>query len=159
MANNNNGLMQPKDTASSTPITDKLKSMLSPASGTPLSLEEKLNNLSQSELNSVTSQAKLAHLSSKMTAKVHGAPPQSYSELLSSMYPKSDSKLQSIVAEVLQASDPITDKDIVRRYREKPSYDREAMAQMYVDQLKPTDEDVKKFTADAGLYDQTLYGK
>ena len=46
MANNNNGLMQPKDTASTTPITDKLKSMLSPASKTPLSLEDKLSNLS-----------------------------------------------------------------------------------------------------------------
>ena len=92
MANNNNeGLMQPKDIASNTPITEKFKSILSPTSGTPLSLEEKLNNLSQSELNTVTSQAKLAHLSSKMTAKVHGAPPQSYIELLSSIYPKSDS--------------------------------------------------------------------
>jgi len=159
MANNNNGLMQPKDTASTTPITDKLKNMLSPASKTPLSLEEKLSNLSQSELNTVTSQAKLAHLSSKMTAKVHGAPPQSYSELLSSMYPKGDSNLQSIVAEVLQTSDPIAEEDIVRRYKEKPSYDREAIAQIYVDQLKPTDDDVKKFIADAGLIDQTLYGK
>ena len=160
MANNNNeGLMQPKGTASNTPITDKFKSILSPTSGTPLSLEEKLNNLSQSELNTVTSQAKIAHLSSKMTAKVHGAPPQTYDELLSSMYPKGDSKLQSIVAEVLQASDPIAEEDIVRRYKEKPSFDREAMAQIYVDQLKPTDDDVKKFTADAGLIDQTLYGK
>ena len=66
--------------------------------------------------------------------------------------------MQSIVAEVLQASDPIADEDIVRRYKEKPSYDK-AMAQIYVDQLKPTDEDVKKFTEDAGLNDQTLYGK
>ena len=33
------------------------------------------------------------------------------------------------------------------------------MAQIYVDQLKPTDDDVKKFTEDAGLNDQTLYGK
>lgn len=33
------------------------------------------------------------------------------------------------------------------------------MAQMYVDQLKPTDDDVKKFTADAELNDQTLYDK
>jgi hypothetical protein len=159
MANNNNGLMQPKDTDSTTPITDKLKNMLSPTSKTPLSLEEKLSNLSQSELNTVTSQAKIAHLSSKMTAKVHGAPPQTYGELLSSMYPKGDRNLQSIVAEVLQASDPIAEEDIVRRYKEKPSYDREAIAQMYVDQLKPTDEDVKKFTQDAGLNDQTLYGK
>ena len=106
----------------------------------------------------MTSQAKIAHLSSKMTAKVHGAPPQTYDELLSSMYPKGNSNLQSIVAEVLQASDPIADEDIVRRYKEKPSYDK-AMAQIYVDQLKPTDEDVKKFTEDAGLNDQTLYGK
>ena len=119
MANNNNeGLIQPKGTASNTPITDKFKSILSPTSGKPLSLEEKLNNLSQSELNSVTSQAKLAHLSSKMTAKVHGAPPQSYSELLSSMYPKGNSNLQSIVADVLQANDPIADEDIVRRYKD-----------------------------------------
>ena len=41
-----------------------------------------------------------------------GAPPQSYCKLLSSMYPKGDSNLQSIVAEVLQASDPIADEDI-----------------------------------------------
>ena len=75
------------------------------------------------------------------------------------MYPKGDRNLQSIVAEVLQASDPIAEEDIVRRYKVKPSYDREAIAQMYVDQLKPTDEDVKKFTEDAGLNDQTLYGK
>ena len=119
MANNNNeGLIQPKGTASNTPITDKFKSILSPTSGKPLSLEEKLNNLSQSELNSVTSQAKQAHLSSTMTAKVHGAPPQSYSELLSSMYPKGNSNLQSIVADVLQANDPIADEDIVRRYKD-----------------------------------------
>ena len=99
MANNNNGLMQPKDTTSITPITDKLKSMLSPASKTPLSLEDKLSNLSQSELNTVTSQAKIAHLSSKLTAKFHGAPPQTYGELLSSMYPKGDRNLQSIVTD------------------------------------------------------------
>ena len=33
------------------------------------------------------------------------------------------------------------------------------MAQIYVDQLKPTDNDVKKFTEDEELNDQTLYGK
>ena len=152
MANNNNeGLMQPKGTASNTPITDKFKSILSPTSGTSLSLEEKLNNLSQSELNTVTSQAKLAHLSSKMTAKVHGAPPQSYSELLSNIYPKGNRHLLSLVAEVLQETDPILEESIVPRYKKKPKFEREAAAQFYVDSLKPKQSDVKQFIADAGL--------
>ena len=33
------------------------------------------------------------------------------------------------------------------------------MAQKYVDQLMPTDGDVNKFTADAGLNDQAFYSK
>ena len=128
-----------------TPILDQFRKALTPSSDKEPTLEEKLSALSQSDLNSVMSQSKIAHMSA------HGAPPQTYGELLQSMYPKSNNDLLSLVAEVLQETDPILEESIVPRYKKKPKYSREAAAQFYVDTLKPKQADVNQFIADAGL--------
>ena len=90
-------------------------------------------------------------MSARMQRKVHGAPPETYGELLQSMYPKSNNDLLPLVAEVLQETDPILEESIVPRYKKKPKFEREAAAQFYVDSLKPKQSDVKQFIADAGL--------
>ena len=134
-----------------TPILDQFRKALTPSTDKEPTLEEKLSALSQSDLNSVMSQSKIAHMSARMQRKVHGAPPQTYGELLQSMYPKSNNDLLSLVAEVLQETDPILEESIVPRYKKKPKYSREAVAQFYVDTLKPKQSDVNQFMADAGL--------
>ena len=96
-------------------------------------------------------QSRIAHMSARMQRKVHGAPPETYGELLQSMYPKSNNDLLSLVAEVLQETDPILEESIVPRYKKKPKYSREAAAQFYVDTIKPKQSDVDQFIADAGL--------
>ena len=65
--------------------------------------------------------------------------------------PKSNNDLLSLVAEVLQETDPILEESIVPRYKKKPKFEREAAAQFYVDSLKPKQSDVNQFIADAGL--------
>ena len=67
------------------------------------------------------------------------------------MYPKSNNDLLSLVAEVLQETNPILEESIVQRYKKKPKFEREAAAQFYVDSLKPKQSDVNQFIADAGL--------
>ena len=64
---------------------------------------------------------------------------------------KSNNDLLSLVAEVLQETDPILEESIVPRYKKKPKFEREAAAQLYVDSLKPKQSDVNQFIADAGL--------
>ena len=61
-----------------TPILDQFRKALTPSSDKEPTLEEKLSALSQSDLNSVMSQSKIAHMSALMQRKVHGAPPQTY---------------------------------------------------------------------------------
>ena len=134
-----------------TPILDQFRKALTPSSDKEPTLEEKLSALSQSDLNSVMSQSKIAHMSARMQRKVHGAPPQTYGELLQSLYPKSSNDLLSLVAEVLQETDPILEESIVPRYKKKPKYSSEAAAQLYVDSLKPKQSDVNQFISDAGL--------
>ena len=69
-----------------TPILDQFRKALTPSTGKEPTLEEKLSTLSQSDLNSVMSQSKIAHMSARMQRKVHGAPPQTYGELLQSIH-------------------------------------------------------------------------
>ena len=134
-----------------TPILDQFRKAFTASTGKEPTLEEKLSALSQSDLNSVMSQSKIAHMSARMQRKVHGAPPETYGELLQSMYPKSNNDLLSLVAEVLQETDPILEESIVPRYKKKPKYSSEAAAQFYVDSLRPKQADVNQFIADAGL--------
>ena len=134
-----------------TPILDQFRKALTPSSDKEPTLEEKLSALSQSDLNSVMSQSRIAHMSARMQRKVHGAPPETYGELLQSLYPKSSNDLLSLVAEVLQETDPILEKSIVPRYKKKLKFEREAAAQFYVDTLKPKQADINQFIADAGL--------
>ena len=134
-----------------TPILDQFRKALTPSTGKEPTLEEKLSALSESDLKTVMAQSRIAHMSARMQRKVHGAPPETYGELLQSMYPKSSNDLLSLVAEVLQETDPILEESIVPRYKKKPKYSSEAAAQLYVDSLKPKQSDVNQFLADAGL--------
>ena len=134
-----------------TPILDQFRKALTPSSGKEPTLEEKLSALSEPDLKTVMAQSRIAHMSARMQRKVHGAPPETYGELLQSMYPKSNNDLLSLVAEVLQETDPILEESIVPRYKKKPKFEREAAAQFYVDSLKPKQSDVNQFIADAGL--------
>ena len=134
-----------------TPILYQFRNALTPSTGKEPTLEEKLSALSQSDLKTVMSQSRIAHMSARMQRKVHCAPPETYGELLQSMYPKSSNDLLSLVAEVLQQTYPILEESIVPRYKKKPKFDREAAAQFYVSSLKPKQSDVNQFIADAGL--------
>ena len=68
-----------------TPILDQFKKALTPSTGKEPTLEEKLSALSEPDLKTVMAQSRIAHMSARMQRKVHGAPPETYGELLQSI--------------------------------------------------------------------------
>ena len=80
-----------------TPILDQFRKALTPSTGKEPTLEEKLSALSEPDLKTVMTQSKIAHMSARMQRKVHGAPPETYGELLQSMYPKSNNDFACVL--------------------------------------------------------------
>ena len=95
------GLMRPEQRKNDM-LTD-LRSMFGPARSTPRTLEEKLQSLDPKELQfvlSTTYMVKLAHgFKSNNT--------QPYIELIRTMYPRLNSRLQRIIAAILDDADPL----------------------------------------------------
>ena len=95
------GLMRPEQRKNDM-LTD-LRSMFGPARSTPRTLEEKLQSLDPKELQfvlSTTYMVKLAHGFKRNNT-------QPYIELIRSMYPRLNSRLQRIIAAILDDADPL----------------------------------------------------
>ena len=97
------GLMKP--TPKESDLMKDIKRAFGPVSSTPVSLEQQLQRLNESELNLVLTTAQLVKLAHGFKA----GNTQSYSSLVTSMYPKIKPTLRSLIAELLQDADPIPD--------------------------------------------------
>ena len=97
------GIMQPPPKESD--LMKDIKRAFGPVSSTPVSLEQQLQRLNESELNLVLRTAQLVKLAHGFKA----GNTQSYSSLVTSMYPNMKPTLRSLIAELLQDADPIPD--------------------------------------------------
>ena len=97
------GLMKP--TPKQSDLMKDIKRAFGPVSSTPVSLEQQLQSLNESELNLVLTTAQLV----KMAHGFKAGNTQSYSSLVASMYPNMKPTLRSLIAKMLQDADPIPD--------------------------------------------------
>ena len=103
------GLMQPqpnRTTTTSSPLLEQFRAILSPTGGSPRTLEERLAALSDTELNSIMQTAKFVQMAMQMKLaaddKTMGWP-----ELVQSMYSGMGIDRRSLIAELLQETDPL----------------------------------------------------
>jgi len=97
------GLMKP--TPKQSDLMKDIRRTFGPVSSTPVSLEQQLQSLNESELNLVLTTAQMV----KMAHGFKRGNTQSYSSLVTSMYPNMKPTLRSLIAEMLQDADPIPD--------------------------------------------------
>ena len=100
------GLMNPAPKEDD--LLSSIRRAFGPASSTPLTLEQKLKGLTESELNLVLNTAQLV----KMVTGMRTGKAEPYLQIVNRMYPRLNSRIRSIIAEVLQDADPITDAEI-----------------------------------------------
>ena len=96
------GIMNPQSKESD--LMKDIKRAFGPVSSTPVSLEQQLQSLNESELNLVLTTAQMV----KMAHGFRAGTTQSYSSLVTSMYPNMKPKIRSLIAEMLQDADPIS---------------------------------------------------
>jgi len=103
------GLMQPqpnRTTTTSSPLLEQFRAILSPTGGSPRTLEERLAALSEAELHSIMQTAKFVQMAMQMKFaaddKTMGWP-----ELVQSMYRGMGIDRRSLIAELLQETDPL----------------------------------------------------
>ena len=105
----NTGIMQPqpnRTTTTSSPLLEQFRAVLSPTGGSPRTLEQKLAALSEAELNSIMQTAKFVQMAMQMKLaaddKTMGWP-----ELVQSMYRGMGIDRRSLIAELLEETDPL----------------------------------------------------
>ena len=128
------GLMKP--TPKQSDLMKDIKRAFGPVSSTPVSLEQQLQNVNESELNLVLTTGQMV----KMAHGFKAGNTQSYSSLVASMYPNMKPTLRSLIAKMLQDADPIP--DAVEAAVESPRVDpREQVLSEYEAVLsqRPTD--------------------
>ena len=118
-------------------LMSSIRQSLGPASTTPMSLEQKLRSLPESELTLVLNTARMV----KLIARMNVGPSKSYRQIVQGSYPNMRSNLQALIAEVLQDAGPLP--DVPATSPQEPSA-TERVAQLYDswDQsLQPTADD------------------
>jgi flagellar rod assembly protein/muramidase FlgJ len=95
------GLMRPQQRKND--MLNDLRKMFGPAPSTPQTLEEELQSLKPEELRLVLSTASMAKLAHGFKSNNT----QPYLELIRSMYPRLNARLQRIIAAILDDADPI----------------------------------------------------
>ena len=103
------GLMQPqpnRTATTSSPLLEQFRAILSPTGGSPRTLEEKLASLSDTELSSIMQTAKFVQMAMQMKLAANDKT-MGWAELLQSMYRGIGSDRQSLIAELLQETDPL----------------------------------------------------
>jgi len=101
MADTPTGLMRPEQRKNDM-LTD-LRKMFGPAPSTPRTLEEELQGLDPKELQLVLSTANIVKLAHGFKSNNT----QPYIELIRSMYPRLNARLQRIIAAILEDADPL----------------------------------------------------
>ena len=103
------GLMQPqpnRTTTTSSPLLEQFRAALSPTGGSPRTLEEKLAALSEAELNSIMQTAKFVQMAMAMKVAADDRT-MGWPDLIASMYRGMGSDRRSLIAEILQETDPL----------------------------------------------------
>jgi flagellum-specific peptidoglycan hydrolase FlgJ len=103
------GLMQPqpnRTTTTSSPLLEQFRAALSPTGGSPRTLEEKLAALSEAELNSIMQTAKFVQMAMAMKVAADDRT-MGWPDLITSMYQGMDIDRRSLIAEILDETDPL----------------------------------------------------
>jgi flagellum-specific peptidoglycan hydrolase FlgJ len=103
------GLMQPqpnRTTTTSSPLLEQFRAILSPTGGSPRTLEEKLAALSDTELQSIMQTAKFVQIAMQMKLAANDKT-MGWPELVQSMYRNLSIDRRSLVAELLEETDPL----------------------------------------------------
>ena len=101
--------MQPqpnRTTTTSSPLLEQFRAILSPTSGSPRTLEEKLAALSDTELQSIMQTAKFVQMAMQMKLAANDKT-MSWVDLVQSMYRGMGIDRRSLIAELLQGLDPL----------------------------------------------------
>ena len=122
MNDNKHGLMKP--TTKPNDLITNMRKAFGPASSTPQSLEQKLQSLTETELNLVLNTAQMV----KLIAQMDAGQSRSYRQIVQGSYPNMRSNLQSLIAEVLQDADPLPDVPIITPQEPKRSADEIAFS-------------------------------
>ena len=104
-----NGLMQQqpnRSTTNSSPLLEQFRAVLSPTGGSPRTLEEKLAALSEAERNSIMQTAKFVQLAMQMKLAADDTT-MGWPELVQSMYRGLGIDRRSLIAELLEETDPL----------------------------------------------------
>ena len=103
------GLMQPqpnRTTTTSSPLLEQFRAVLSPTGGSPRTLEERLAALSEAELNSIMQTAKFVQVAMQMKIAASDRT-MGWADLVQSMYRGMGIDRRSLIAEILQETDPL----------------------------------------------------
>jgi len=112
MADIPTGLMRPEQRKND--MLTMLHKMFGPAPSTPRTIEEELQGLDSKELQLVLSTANMVKLAHGFKSNNT----QPYIELIRSMYPRLNARIQRIIAAILDDADPlpaVTDKRATKR--------------------------------------------
>ena len=94
------GIMNPQNNKSE--LLTAIRAAFGPRSGETQSLQQRIEALTQSQLETVMTYAQLVKMAQNSFGKA-----QSYQQLVDSMYPNMQSTLRSIIGDMLQDADPI----------------------------------------------------
>ena len=103
------GLMQPqpnRTTTTSSPHLEQFRAILSPTGGSPRTLEERLAALSEPELSSIMQTAKFVQMAMAMKVAADDKT-MGWADLVQSMYRGMGLDRRSLVAELLQETNPL----------------------------------------------------
>ena len=104
-----NGLMQPQpnwSTTNNSPLLEQFRAVLSPTGGSPRTLEEKLAALSDTELQSIMQTAKFVQMAMQFKLAANDKT-MGWPELVQSMYRGMGIDRRSLIAELLEETDPL----------------------------------------------------
>jgi flagellum-specific peptidoglycan hydrolase FlgJ len=103
------GLMKPqpnRTTTTSSPLLEQFRAVLSPSGGSPRTLEEKLAALSDTELQSIMQTAKFVQMAMQFKLAANDKT-MGWPELVQSMYRGMGIDRRSLIAELLEETDPL----------------------------------------------------
>ena len=103
------GLMQPqpnRTATTSSPLLEQFRAVLSPTGGSPRTLEERLAALSEAELSSIMQTAKFVQMAMQFKLAANDKT-MGWPELVQSMYRGMGIDRRSLIAELLQETDPL----------------------------------------------------
>ena len=103
------GLMKPQPnstTTTSSPLLEQFRAVLSPSGGSPRTMEEKLAALSDRELQSIMQTAKFVQMAMQFKLAANDKT-MGWPELVQSMYRGMGIDRRSLIAELLQETDPL----------------------------------------------------